>query len=225
MSLIRKTRAIASLVPFWIKAAPNGEVTSPQHLVDFALGCPGIVPMQVRSELLEFADVVQQLRPRAFLEIGTRNGGTFFVLCRLADPSATVISLDLPGGDFGGGYTVFQIPVLRRMKMPGQRLSLIRDDSHKEPARVRVTHALSQSPLDLLLIDGDHTYDGVRRDFEMYSSLVRPGGVVAFHDIVEVNVPDFGVSRFWAEVKSRHRHREIIENPDQGWGGIGLIYL
>jgi hypothetical protein len=34
-----------------------------------------------------------------------------------------------------------------------------------------------------LFIDGDHTYEGVRRDFEMYSPLVRKGGIIAFHDI------------------------------------------
>lgn len=225
MSLIRKTRAIASLVPFWIKAAPNGNIVSPRHLADFAFGCPGIVPMQVRSELLQFADMVQELKPRGFLEIGTRNGGTFFLLCRLADPRATVISLDLPGGAFGGGYTIFQIPVLRRMKMPDQKLCLIRDDSHKESAQIRVTQALAGTPLDLLFIDGDHSYEGVKKDFEMYSPLVRPGGIVAFHDIVQVDVPDFGVSRFWEEAKLRHSHREIIENRGQGWGGIGVVYL
>ncbi len=87
--------------------------------------------MQVRSELLEFASLIQERRPKAFLEIGTRNGGTFFVLCRLADPEAIVISLDLPGGRFGGGYTIFQVPVIRRMKMARQKLHLVRADSHR----------------------------------------------------------------------------------------------
>jgi len=38
--------------------------------------------------------------------------------------------------------------------------------------------------LNFLFIDGDHTYEGVRKNFEMYSPLVRRGGIVAFHDIV-----------------------------------------
>jgi len=37
---------------------------------------------------------------------------------------------------------------------------------------------------DFLFIDGDHTYEGVEGDFEMYSPLVRRGGIIAFHDIV-----------------------------------------
>jgi len=225
MGLIRKGRAVASLIPFWIKAAPNRNPSSPLSLADLAFNCRGIVPMQVRSELLQFAEVVQAIRPSAFLEIGTRNGGTFFLLCRLADPRATVISLDLPSGAFGGGYTVFQIPLFQRMKMPGQKLHLLRADSHKAETRLRVTQALQGSSLDLLFIDGDHTYDGVKLDFEMYSPLVKPGGIVAFHDIVQVDVPDFGVSQFWGQVKSHHHHREIVEDQGQGWGGIGLVYL
>jgi len=44
---------------------------------------------------------------------------------------------------------------------------------------------LNGEPLDFLFIDGDHTYEGVKRDFEMYSPLVRNGGIIAFHDIVK----------------------------------------
>ena len=224
MNPVKKVHAVLSLVPFWIKAA-NGSPSSPDSLADLAFSCRGVVPMQVRSELLEFASLVQDQRPKAFQEIGTRNGGTFFVLCRLADPEAIAISLDLPGGRFGGGYTLFQIPVMRRMKKPRQKLHLLRADSHRIETQIRVKRALENAQLDLLFIDGDHTYDGVRRDFEMYSPLVKPGGMVAFHDIVRVPDPGVEVDRFWNEVKRGYRHREIIEDPRQGWGGIGVLHV
>lgn len=225
MGLVKKVRAVASLVPFWFKANSSRALRTPESLLSFALDCPGIHSMQVKSEFLEFASIVQRQKPKAFLEIGTRNGGTFFVLCRLSDPQAIVISLDLPGGQFGGGYTPFQIPVIRRMKSPGQRLHLLRTDSHKAEAKLRTEHALKGSQLDLLFIDGDHTYEGVKRDFEMYSPMVQAGGLVVFHDIVEIPGPEFGVHRFWNEVKSGYQHQEIIENPKQGWGGIGVLYF
>ena len=47
--------------------------------------------------------------------------------------------------------------------------------------------ALEGRQVDVLFIDGDHAYDGVKRDYEMYGSLVRDGGVIAFHDIVPPN--------------------------------------
>jgi hypothetical protein len=81
-------------------------------------------------------------------------------------------------------------------------------------------------------IDGDHTYEGVSKDFSLFSPLVRKGGRIIFHDIV----PDFrhrygtetravtgGVPEFWKELKLLHPHEEIIEDPDQDGYGIGVI--
>lgn len=46
---------------------------------------------------------------------------------------------------------------------------------------IRVEAALN-APYDLLLIDANHSYHGVRRDYEDYAPLMRRGGVIAFHD-------------------------------------------
>src|SRR5690242_11176164 len=142
MKLFRKARAVLSLLPFWLQASSSRALKTPLQLSEFAFGCPGIVPMQVPSELNTFASMIKERPPKAFLEIGTRNGGTFFVLCRLADPAAVVISLDLPGGRFGGGYTIFQIPVIRHMKQKAQQLHLLRADSHSADTRKRIAHLL-----------------------------------------------------------------------------------
>jgi len=65
--------------------------------------------------------------------------------------------------------------------------------------------------LDFFFIDEDHTYDRVKQDFEMYSKLVRPGGIIGFHDIFP-GPPETvgGVPRFWDEVKSDLDHIEVI---------------
>lgn len=225
MSLATKMKGIFSLIPFWIKAGANGESVTPESAVDLVLNCHGVAPIQVRSELLEFASIARTLKPKALLEIGTRKGGTFFVLCRMADPEAQVISLDLPGGRFGGGYRIFQVPVLRRMKKSGQKMHLIRMDSHTGAAKEQVEKALQGKTLDLLFIDGDHTYAGVKQDFEMYSPLVAPGGIIVFHDILPTTAPGIEVAQFWEEIKIRYRHREIIEDRNQGRAGIGVLYL
>ncbi|MEO0196406.1 MAG: class I SAM-dependent methyltransferase [candidate division WOR-3 bacterium] len=44
---------------------------------------------------------------------------------------------------------------------------------------------LGNSKLDFLFIEGNHSYEGVKMDFEMYFPLVRKGGIIAFHDIVK----------------------------------------
>jgi predicted O-methyltransferase YrrM len=79
-------------------------------------------------------------------------------------------------------------------------------------------------PLDYLFIDGDHTYDGVKQDFEMYSPMVRPGGIIVFHDIVEHPSSTCKVDKFWAEVKQGRKHKEFVNDWKQGQYGIGVIY-
>jgi hypothetical protein len=60
----------------------------------------------------------------------------------------------------------------------------------------------------------------------MYSEFVRPGGMIAFHDIVHGKEELVGeVRRFWNEIKDRYRHLEIVEDRCQPWGGIGVLFL
>jgi predicted O-methyltransferase YrrM len=87
-----------------------------------------------------------------------------------------------------------------------------------------VQNILSGRQLDLLFIDGDHTYEGVKSDFEMYSPLARDGAVIAFHDILE-HPPKLGVEvdRYWNEIKAGYRHVEIV-SARRPWGGIGVLW-
>jgi predicted O-methyltransferase YrrM len=212
-----------SAIPLMIelKALKQSE---PRRLVDFSLSHRVIRPLQIRSEFERFAALVADLRPKALLEIGTFFGGTLFVLSRLSDPEATIISVDLPGGKFGGGYKFLRIPIYKCFPRGRQRLHLIRGDSHEFETQARVKAILGNQKLDLLFIDGDHTYDGVKHDFHLYAPLVRKGGVVAFHDIAE-HPRDTGceVSRFWNETKQQYPYEEIVEDRNQGWAGIGIL--
>jgi predicted O-methyltransferase YrrM len=179
-----------------------------------------ISPIQNRQEILTLLRILEQAKPRRILEIGTASGGTLFLLTRVAAADAQVMSIDLPGGPGGGGYPSWKIPLYQEFALPGQRLELIRDDSH-DPALVsRVAEMLGGQGLDFLFIDGDHSYEGVKRDFEMYGPLVNPGGLIAFHDI------DFcpDVTRFWEEVKVGRRVEEIRGDDGQKILGIGVIY-
>ena len=196
----------------------------PEAVAAFALSHDLIKPLQLPSELHRFAKIVAALRPEKVMEIGTFQGGNLCVLCRLSSPTADIISVDLPGGKFGGGYSAMRSLLYRSFRKPFQAMHLIRGDSHSDEVLTRVK-SITQS-LDILFIDGDHTYEGVKCDFFAYSPLVRAGGVVAFHDIVEhPKDSDCEVSRFWNEIKEQYRHEEIIENPQQGWAGIGILYM
>jgi len=53
-------------------------------------------------------------------------------------------------------------------------------------------------PIDILFIDGDHTYEGVKSDYEKYEPFVKQGGLIFMHDITHKH---FGVKNFWKEIK------------------------
>ena len=198
-----------------------------EELVDFSLtGLGGLIePMQIRNEYIAFLKLIQDRRPRTILEIGTAVGGVLFGFTRVASSKACLISLDLPQGMYGGGYHWWKIPLFRSFALPGQKLYLIRADSHEQKSLKLIKDKIKDKRLDLLFIDGDHSYDGVRRDFEMYSPLARKGGVIAFHDIVpNVEDPTFGVARLWNEIKSLYQHEEIVHSWQQKGAGIGIIY-
>ena len=132
--------------------------------------------------------------------------------------------LILPEGEFGGGYTRKRRKLYRAFARRGQRIELLRRDSH-DLETVRLVHRLlAGRGVDLLFIDGDHTYEGVSQDYASYASLVRAGGLIAIHDIVPGNQEDVGgVPRFWKELKQTSDTEEIVRDWNQGGFGIGLV--
>jgi predicted O-methyltransferase YrrM len=184
-----------------------------------------VCPAQIKSELSGLLNwMAGRPKPRAVLEIGTARGGTLFCWCAMAAPDATIISLDLPGGIHGGGYPGWKTVLYRRFAGAKQKIHLLRGDSHNPKMLGEVKKLSPPGGLDFLFIDGDHTLEGVRRDFEMYSPLVKSGGAIVFHDICVHRAEfDCHVDKFWNEVKQGREHWEFIENPAQGQYGIGVI--
>jgi hypothetical protein len=185
--------------------------------------------IQKLREFVPLIALVRRLRPRTVVEIGTAAGGSLYGWCAVADPSARVVSIDLPGGPFGGGYGEADLPRLRSYGRPGQQLSFILADSHLESTRESLSTALAGDRVEFLMIDGDHTYNGVRRDFELDSPLLDAKGIVAFHDIVpHPRYERCEVHLFWNEVKAKYRHVEFVDpvpDPVEGqWGGIGVLF-
>lgn len=179
-------------------------------------------PFQIEGELAELVKEVRKLNPSKVLEIGTAKGGTLFLWARLAQPDATIVSIDLPGGKFGGGYSERQAAIYRRFTGKEQKLHLLREDSHARATFEKARQLFDGKPIDLLFIDGDHTFEGVKRDWEMYSQLVRPGGMIVFHDIAG-NYDDTQVKKLWDSIRTGFKHREYIFDQN-GYYGIGILY-
>jgi predicted O-methyltransferase YrrM len=173
--------------------------------------------IQNPRELRPFLELVAQHPPRVVVEIGTAAGGVFHALAQLASQDALLASIDAPVESYGGGAGEMDraaASMLEAMTGPLQRVRLIRDRSFHYSSLLELKQFLGDQPIDLLFIDGDHSYGGVHADFAMYAPLVRPGGLIALHDIC--TTPDnsgrgFDVAMFWGELRARHQTREFID--------------
>jgi predicted O-methyltransferase YrrM len=206
-------------------ARAGASAADPRALCDLALASRWFQPLQERSELRRFLSLVPP-HPRAVCEIGVAAGGTSFVLTGMAASDAIVVLVELafpPGRE----------RALRAFGRARQSVVCVGGDSHTDEIRARVERALDARPLDVLFIDGDHRYEGVRADFERYTPLVRHGGIVAFHDIVpdartvrgvDTGTHTGGVPVFWREIRGEFRETwEVIARQDQDGGGIGVL--
>lgn len=199
--------------------------------------------VQNPNELRAFLEAAQERRPKTIVEIGTAAGGTFYCLSQIADPSALLVSIDFPGGLYGGGQTNVECKLFATFGAPTQTFEFIRDRSFHLSTFKNLRKILDGREIDLLFIDGDHSYAAVKSDYEMYHPLVAQDGMIAFHDILEIpaQASDWQqgneVAIFWKELAKKVRNREIIDLgfPPRGWDsretrsriwpplGIGLV--
>lgn len=184
-------------------------------------------PNQDRGEVTSLVRRVASISPRVIVEIGTRGGGTLFFWSQSSAALELLVSIDLPGGIHGGGYPEQSIKFYKRFvsNRPNCRLELMRTDSQVAATRASLEKLLAGRPIDFLFIDGDHRYEGVKKDFALYRPLVRPGGLIAFHDI-RPNIQDAKteVYRLWDEIKaSGESIEEFVHEPYRGYFGIGVM--
>jgi predicted O-methyltransferase YrrM len=184
-----------------------------------------IRPKQNEDEVRRLFNMVCKLRPKRVLEIGTARGGTLYLWAQAAAPDATIVSVDLPGGPFGGAYPECRTLFYESFAQEHQQVHLMRADSHHAGTLKFVRQLFNDQPIDFLFIDGDHTYEGVKADFQLYSPIVKPGGLIALHDILpRPDDPTIQVDRFWQEIKERCAGKELVGDPASGRQiGIGVI--
>lgn len=181
---------------------------------------------QKSSEIFCFLEYIKSIKPRFICEIGSSRGGTLFLFCQISQPNSHIYSIDII-------YPIERRLIYRRFQKKNQKISCIQADSQKEKTVSILKKMLGDSSIDILFIDGDHSFDGVMSDFKMYSPLVRKGGIIAFHDIVPDYKMRYGITSnskvgdvplFWSQLKQQHlNYVEFIEDPTQDGMGIGVL--
>lgn len=97
-------------------------------------------------------------------------------------------------------------------------------NSTSESVIKNVKDFFQNEQVDFLFIDGDHTELGAKKDFDNYVDLVKEGGMIFFHDIVDTHehrIQNCFVSNAWNSVKDNYKYEEFISGAT--WGGIGMV--
>ena len=203
------------------------------------------IAMQIPLEIENLQYAVSNHKPKVIVEIGTANGGTLARWIEIPDVE-TIISIDYPIGIHGGqGFeerTYVISDALEQVNITKKQFFAINGDSKDTYIIDRLEEILQGRKVDFLFIDGDHTYNGVKSDFNLYEKFLREGSLVGFHDIIDSEFHrEHGcfVSTFWNELKKEYNFKEFnytntldkvsipymydISIDKGGFGGIGVV--
>ncbi len=166
-------------------------------------------------------DLISQYKPEKVVELGTHWGVSFFAFCQAAkdhSPTTKLYAVDTwQGEEHAGRYDEKVITLVKKIKAtfyPDLAVHLLRKTFDEA-----VTDFADQS-IDILHIDGLHTYEAVKHDFETWLPKVKSDGLILFHDTTEKG-HGFGVYKLWAELTKKYpMHFEFPHSH-----GLGVICL
>lgn len=158
------------------------------------------------------------LRPRTFVELGVHNGASFLAACQAVErdriPCECVAIDNWLGDPHAGSHEPSVFTEFRRNLEPFTPFAGY--------LRMNFAEALPQfedRSIDVLHVDGYHTANAVRQDFDLWLAKMSDQGIILFHDTNEFKA-DFGVWRFWRLIREQYPHVEF------GHGhGLGILIV
>ena len=164
--------------------------------------------------------VIKEVSPKIFVELGTHSGNSYFSFCQSvaeAGIPAKCYAVDTWQGDEHAGY--FNDEIFSKVNAHNQ-------EYYAEFSRLlRTTFddaitCFEDESIELLHIDGLHTYEAVCHDFETWLPKLAPGAVVMFHD-TNVHEHIFGVWKLWVELQASYSNNmEFMQSH-----GLGVLQL
>lgn len=163
-----------------------------------------IAPYPFWVEHIPFAFfLVDSLRPRLLVELGVQSGNSFNAFCQAVKTlgaGTRCYGIDTWKGDEHTG--AYDAAILADLEAY-QRREYAEFASLLRMTFDQALEYFSDGSVDLLHIDGYHTYDAVRQDFDTWLPKMSDRGVVLFHDIA-VRERGFGVWRLWEEISPQY---------------------
>jgi predicted O-methyltransferase YrrM len=180
---------------------------------------------QKKSEMCGFLGHLATIRPKVIVEVGVARSGTSYLLCNSSPSVEVFVGID---------FFVRNTTRLRAFTPSAVQLHAIHGRSNSHSTLDQLKNKLGDRKIDLLFIDGDHSYEGVRNDFIAYLPFLAQNGQVAFHDILPAHRELDGsfangwvieVDRFWRELRRFGPHFEFVESSTQHANGIGVVTI
>lgn len=175
---------------------------------------------QSRSELRTVAHILADIEPQTVVEIGTAQGGSLFVWSQYLDSVNQILSIDKD-------HTAKSKEICRSMA-DNVEIRCLDNRSQSPDAISEASEFIRPRGIDFLFIDGGSLRHEVLADYNNFSSMVNPGGIIAFHDILthRDRPESVDVHEVWGEVREdADEFVEITETIDSTEYGYGLMYI
>jgi len=163
--------------------------------------------------------IMDELKPKTFVELGTHTGNSYFSFCQAAretNSGTKCYAVDTWKGDDHAGYydaEVYEDVSAYNSANYASESILIKSKFDNALDR------FENGSIDLLHIDGLHTYEAVKKDYEAWLPKMSKRGVILFHDTY-VKENGFGVWRLWSELEGRYPSIEFKHSH-----GLGVLLV
>lgn len=164
-------------------------------------------------------DLIRNIKPKVIVELGTHKGASFFSMCQAVKDSkfpCKLYAVDTWKGDKHAGlYNQSVYNEVNKIKdeiYTDLKINLLKKTFDESVGNFK------DNSIDLLHIDGLHTFKAVSHDFHNWKIKLKKSAIILFHDTNERG-KDFGVYKLWNILKNKYETLEFFHSH-----GLGIMF-